>query len=134
MASSANPEAIIVYDGDCLLCSRWVAFVLRHDRDGKFQFTTLSSETTRLRVSDPTQLGGTTLLLTPQGIFTRSTAILKVASEMRGYSTLARVLLKLPKSLRDSVYDFIARHRHALMPQHNASCAFIPGTASRFLP
>jgi predicted DCC family thiol-disulfide oxidoreductase YuxK len=124
----------VVYDGGCLLCNRWVAFVLRHDRDGKFQFTTLNSETARARIPDPEQRDGTTLLLTPEGIFDRSTAALKVASELRGYSALARLLLKLPKSLRDSVYDFIARHRHAILPRRNASCAFIPGSANRFLP
>jgi predicted DCC family thiol-disulfide oxidoreductase YuxK len=58
---------------------------------------------------------------------------LKIASQLNGYKTLARILLKIPRRLRDLVYAFIARHRHALRPSSNIACAFIPGSEDRFL-
>jgi predicted DCC family thiol-disulfide oxidoreductase YuxK len=112
-----------------------VVFVLRHDPKGKFQFATLKSETAWARVQDPALLNGSTaLLLTPEGTFTHSTAILKIASELSGYKILARLLLKIPRSLRDRVYAFIARHRHALQSNRSIACALIPSVENRFLP
>jgi predicted DCC family thiol-disulfide oxidoreductase YuxK len=128
-------QQIIVYDGDCHLCNRWVAFVLRRDPEARFQFTTLTSETARTRIPNPNQRNGSTLiLLTPEGIFTRSTAVLKIASQLTGYRPLATLLLKIPQSLRDPLYSVIARHRHSLLPSNSTSCAYLPGTESRFLP
>jgi predicted DCC family thiol-disulfide oxidoreductase YuxK len=134
VAAFPQPEAIIFYDGDCHLCNRWVVFVLRHDPAAKFQFATLNSQTAHARIHDASLLNGSTvLLLTPEDLFTRSTAVLKIASELNGYRTLARLLLKIPRPLRDSVYAFIARHRHALQPSSNPACAFVPGSEGRFL-
>ena len=128
-------EAIILYDGDCHLCNRWVVFVLRHDPEGIFQFAALDSETARTRVHDPKLLNGSTaLLLMPDGTYTHSTAILKIASQLHGYKILARLLLKIPQSLRDHVYTFIASHRHTLQSKGNPTCVFIPGVENRFLP
>lgn len=125
---------IILYDGDCPLCNRWVVFVLRHDPHARFQFASLNSETARIHIPDPGERDGSTLLLlTPEGTFTRSTAVLKIASELHGYQALANLLLKIPQSLRDPIYSLIARHRHSLMAHHDF-CAFLPGSESRFLP
>ena len=130
----AESRQIILYDGDCNLCNRWVVFVLRRDPAAIFQFATLGSETARAHIP-PTQRDGSTLiLLTPQGTFTRSTAVLKIAGQLTGYRTLAKLLLKIPQSLRDPIYALIARHRHALLPGRNSACAMIPGVETRFLP
>jgi predicted DCC family thiol-disulfide oxidoreductase YuxK len=135
VAAFSQPEAIIFYDGECGFCNRWVAFVLRHDPDGIFQFATLNSQTARTQIHNPELLNGSTvLLLTPQGTFTRSTAVLKIAAQLPGYKILARLLLKIPRTLRDRIYAFIARHRHALQPSQSPTCAFIPGVENRFLP
>ncbi len=36
--------AVIAYDGDCLLCSNSVKFILKHDTKEQFLFTTFSSD------------------------------------------------------------------------------------------
>ena len=135
VAPLPQPEAIIFYDGECGFCNRWVAFVLRHDPEGIFQFTTLNSQTARTHIHNPELLNGSTvLLLTPQGTFIRSTAVLKIAAQLPGYKILARLLLKIPRTLRDRIYAFIARYRHTLQPSQSPTCAFIPGVENRFLP
>ena len=32
---------IVVFDAQCLLCNGWVRFLLRHDRQGAFQFASI---------------------------------------------------------------------------------------------
>ena len=135
VAPLPQPEAIIFYDGECGFCNRWVVFVLRHDLDGKFQFAALNSQTARTRIQDASLLNGSTvILLTPEAIFTRSTAVLKIAAQLPGYKILASLLLKIPRTLRDRIYAFIARHRHTFQPSQSPTCAFIPGVENRFLP
>ena len=43
-ASFWPDDGIILYDGVCVLCSGWMRFVLRRDRDGLFRFTPIQSD------------------------------------------------------------------------------------------
>ena len=36
-------DSIIVFDGVCVLCSRWVGFVLRRDRQGQYKFAAMQT-------------------------------------------------------------------------------------------
>ncbi|MEK1925368.1 MAG: DCC1-like thiol-disulfide oxidoreductase family protein, partial [Rhizobium giardinii] len=39
----ADDQSIIVFDGECIFCSGWVNFVLRHDKQGRYRFLTAQS-------------------------------------------------------------------------------------------
>ena len=43
MASSELSQDLIVYDGECLMCSSFVNFVVRHDRKKRFGLVTAQS-------------------------------------------------------------------------------------------
>ena len=36
-------RGLILYDGDCVLCSNWFRFVAQRDAEGKFLFTAIQS-------------------------------------------------------------------------------------------
>ena len=38
MPNAESRGAVIVFDGVCVLCNGWVAFLLRHDRTGRYRF------------------------------------------------------------------------------------------------
>lgn len=40
-------DSIIVFDGVCVLCSRWVDFVLRRDGQGRFKFAAMQTASGR---------------------------------------------------------------------------------------
>ncbi|MEG0195398.1 MAG: DCC1-like thiol-disulfide oxidoreductase family protein, partial [Stenotrophomonas sp.] len=40
-AAGAEPGGVIVFDGVCALCSRWVRFLLRFDRRERFRFAAM---------------------------------------------------------------------------------------------
>jgi predicted DCC family thiol-disulfide oxidoreductase YuxK len=40
-------DSIIVFDGVCVLCSRWVDFVLRHERRGRYSFAAMQTPSGR---------------------------------------------------------------------------------------
>jgi predicted DCC family thiol-disulfide oxidoreductase YuxK len=117
-----RPPSVIVYDGTCLLCSRSIAWVAAHDPEGRFAFTPSGSATATallgasgLDAATP----GTVVLVEDGRVYTRSDAALRVAGRLRGWSSWLSLFRFVPRSLRDAVYLFVARHRHRL----NASSA-----------
>jgi predicted DCC family thiol-disulfide oxidoreductase YuxK len=137
-ASEAQPldQPIVFYDGACGLCDRFVQFVLRHDRDGRFRFAPLQGETFaayRPRV-DAADLS-TMVLVDEAGLHTRSTAALRVVRSLGGlWGPIGRLGLLLPRPLRDLGYRAVARVRHRLFPPPSSCRRPDPAHRPRFLP
>ena len=133
----ADPAPVIVFDGVCVLCSRWVDFVLRHDRSGRYRLAAMQGQHGRallrahgLSADDPASF----LLVQDGRGHTDTDAILRVLRGFGGRWRLAAALLRvIPRFCRDRAYRWIARHRYRLFGRH-ASCRLPePGQAWRFL-
>ncbi|CDF79396.1 thiol-disulfide oxireductase DCC [Formosa agariphila KMM 3901] len=111
-----NNEKLILFDGVCNLCDHSVQFVIKHDKNNRFKFTTLQGETAKPILeffTIDTQRVDSILLYTPDNkLFTKSTAALKIAAHLYFPINLLSVFLIIPKFIRDFVYDFIARNRY----------------------
>lgn len=128
---------VIVFDGVCVLCSRWVDFVLRHDRQGRFRLAAMQGARGRalllehgLSPDDPSSF-----LLVQDGRGYRDTdAIARVLRQLGGPWRLAGTALHAtPKALGDPLYRWIARHRYRLFGQR-AQCRLpAPDDAWRFI-
>jgi predicted DCC family thiol-disulfide oxidoreductase YuxK len=134
---SAETGPVLVFDGICVLCSRSVHFVLRHDRDQRYRFATTQSDRGRelliahgLNPQDPLSV-----LLIEQGVgYTESTAMLRVLSSFGGaWKELAACLQIIPRALRDPVYRWIGRHRYRWFGQRQTCYLPQPEDAARFL-
>ncbi|MGJ4913985.1 thiol-disulfide oxidoreductase DCC family protein [Bradyrhizobium sp. HKCCYLRH2060] len=124
-------DDVILYDGVCVFCSRWVQFVIARDTAKRFRFTPIQSPYgTRLAQAfgiDPRDPdtnavvhGGTAHL--------KSDAALTVLSNLPGWSW-TRALLAIPKPLRDAVYSVVARNRYHIFGKYE-SC-FVPDAELR---
>jgi predicted DCC family thiol-disulfide oxidoreductase YuxK len=126
----------IYFDGYCGLCDRFVQFVLRRDRAGRYRFAPLQGSTARERVPailDPQ--ASQTVILEDAGRFrVRSDAALAILSGLGGAWRLAGLLRVIPRPVRDAVYDLVARNRNRWFGRL-AECR-VPGPAERerFLP
>ena len=133
----ADPLPVIVFDGVCVLCSRWVDFVLKHDRSGRYRLAAMQGVHGRallkahgLSADDPVSF-----LLVQEGRgHTDTDAIALVLEGLGGSWRAAAALLRaVPRLLRDPAYRWIARHRYRLFGRH-ASCRLPePAQAWRFL-
>ena len=108
-------DGVILYDGDCLLCSRWVNWVVRHDPQGIFRFTAIGSPYGRamaLRLGiDPDNPVTNAVIIDGQAhLF--SDAAITIASRLPGWRWTA-ALRFIPKPSRDAFYKVIARNRIA---------------------
>jgi predicted DCC family thiol-disulfide oxidoreductase YuxK len=122
MLATAHP-AVLLYDGDCGLCASSVQFVLRHEppsRRHRLHFAPLQGMFgAEVRAAYPELAGVDSVVWVEPAagrVLVRSTAALAVARHLGGIWGVLGLLGRLvPRSLRDAVYDRIARHRLRLV-------------------
>ena len=124
-------DDVILYDGVCVFCSRWVRFVVARDVGARFRFTPIQSPYgTRLAQALGIDAGDPdTNAVIHDGIaYFKSDAALTVLSNLPGWG-FVRVLFVVPKPMRDALYSFVARNRYRIFGKYET--CFVPDAAMR---
>ena len=128
--------AVIVFDGVCALCSRWVRFLLRFDRVGRYRFAAMQGAhggqllaAHGLDPDDPLSF----LLVENGRAYTDTDAIMRVLAGLGGIWKLAMLARVLPQLLRDRGYRWVARNRYSWFGRHEACYLPTPAQRARFL-
>jgi len=127
---------VILFDGVCNLCNGVVQFVIARDPTGRFRFAALQSDAARRllgRRDPPREWPDSIVLVEDGGVFTRSTAALRVARGLRFPWPLAYVFVGVPRPLRDRVYDIVARNRYRWFGRRDACMLPTPELRARFV-
>ena len=125
MRNSAHPQMprgafLILYDGVCGLCNRFVRFLLKHDRADLFRFAPLASQLAKgLLARHGAQHLDTVCVVEGIGtdaekMLVKSDAAILALRRLGGFWTLAMIAFILPRFVRDGLYDFIARRRYSI--------------------
>lgn len=139
MPDRRAPHAIIVFDGVCVLCSRWVRFLLKHDQRQHYRFASMQSDSGRALLAkhglDP-DMPQSLLLLDAGHAYTDSNAIARVlrSLESRRWLWLSKAMLAVPRAVRDPSYRFIARHRYRIFGRSKACFVPTPQQRAQFMP
>jgi predicted DCC family thiol-disulfide oxidoreductase YuxK len=124
-------DDVILFDGVCVFCSRWIRFVATHDADKRFRFTPIQSAYgTRLAHAfgiDPDD-PDTNAVIHGGRVHLQSDAALTVLSNLAGWHW-TRALLRVPKPLRDAIYRLVARNRYRIFGKYDA--CFVPDAEMR---
>ena len=133
---------VVLFDGVCALCDRSVRFLLARDPEGKLAYAQLQGETARAvlaRHPDVDEALSTVLYVRGMGtqseeLYERSDAAFEILRDLGGVWRWVAWLRFIPRPVRNTVYDFIARHRYRWFGKYDA-CR-LPGadTNERFLP
>jgi predicted DCC family thiol-disulfide oxidoreductase YuxK len=126
---------VILYDGMCVFCSRWIRFVAARDTERRFRFTAIQSGYGRrlaqafgIDPEDPDTNavihGGevffkSNAVIHGGEVFFKSDAALTVLSHLPGWRWM-RVLRTVPKPLRDAAYNLVARNRYRIFGKYEA--------------
>jgi predicted DCC family thiol-disulfide oxidoreductase YuxK len=134
MTSAMNPwpdDDVILYDGVCVFCSRWIRFIASRDRDKHFRFTAIQSgygtrlaQAFGINPEDP----DTNAVIHGGVAYFKSDAALTVLSNLPGWGWV-RALRSFPKPLRDAVYDLVARNRYRIFGKYEE--CFVPDAGVR---
>lgn len=119
---------LVLYDGVCGLCNRWVQFVLRRDRNDRFRFAPLQSriaQTIALRHGfEAANLDTLYVVLefrTPsERMLTRSDAVLAILQRLSlSWKGVAVFALIVPHAVRNWIYDGIAKRRYRVFGRYD---------------
>ena len=124
-------DDVILYDGTCVFCSRFIRFIALRDVERRFRFTAIQSPYgTRLAQAfgiDPDD-PDTNAAIHGGVAFFKSDAALTVLSHLPGWRWTG-MLFAVPKPVRDGAYDLFARNRYRIFGRYDA--CFVPDAAVR---
>ena len=134
--SFADDRPVIVFDGNCVLCSGFAQFILRHDRDRRFRLlaaqTPLGTALYRHFGLDPIDYE-TNILIEDGQAWVQSESSIRIFVRLGFPWSLMAVGRLLPQAVRDPLYDMIARNRYRWFGVRETCYLPDPSEADRFL-
>lgn len=134
--TEALPPVIVLFDGVCNFCNASAVWIIRRDRRALIRLAALQSPAGQaaLRSANATQpLPDSLILIDSHGVHVKSDAALGIARHLGFPWSWACILKILPKSLRNAVYDYVARHRYAWFGKQSQCAVPTPEMRERFL-
>jgi predicted DCC family thiol-disulfide oxidoreductase YuxK len=131
-----DEKAVIFFDGLCNLCNGAVQFTIQRDDRNLFRFASLQSDFAKTELKpfnvDPDE-GDSFVLLENGKVYQRSTAALRVAKRLNGFWPLLYGFIIVPRFLRDSIYNFIAKNRYKWFGKKETCWVPTPELKERFI-
>ena len=128
-------DDVILFDGVCIFCSRWVRFVAARDTAQRFRFTAIQSPYgTRLAqalgidADDP----DTNAVVHDGVAYFKSDGALTVLSCLPGWDWV-RVLFAVPRVIRDAMYNVVARNRYRIFGKYETCIVPDAGLRARVI-
>jgi predicted DCC family thiol-disulfide oxidoreductase YuxK len=128
-------SGLILFDGVCVFCSRWVAFVIKRDHAAEFRFLTIQSEGGRALAArlgiDADEPETSAVVLDGVG-YMKSDAALMVLRRLPRWRWV-NVAWLCPRPIRDFVYDGIAKNRYRIFGKLDTCMVPAPDVQLRFV-
>jgi predicted DCC family thiol-disulfide oxidoreductase YuxK len=129
-------QAILFFDGVCVLCSGFAQYVLKHDHRKRILLCVAQSQTGQAAY----QAHGldhrnfkTNLLLVNGRAYTKSEAFIQTMWILGGLNASAVLMRAVPRRMRDWIYDPIARNRYRWFGERQTCYLATPEIADRFI-
>lgn len=130
-------KKLILFDGVCNLCNTSIQYVIKHDKKDLFLFTALQStvgkEIIKAYEIDQSKTDSILLYSKENGVYSKSTAALKISKHLGFPINLMQVFYIVPSFIRNRVYNYIAKNRykwygkqeHCIMPTPEIKAKFL---------
>lgn len=108
---------VILYDGMCNFCNKWVDTLINLDKSKVFKFTALQSDKGKELLSmvgrNPNDLSTVVYIRNIQEIYVKSDVPLQVMKDLKGgFFFLGSAFNVIPLQLRNPIYDIVAKNRY----------------------
>ena len=106
---------ILLFDGYCNFCNAWVRLIVRRDTAKKILFASLQSSVGRKLLEEhkiDVNYTDSLVFFEEERFTVSSTAVLRIYSYLDGWERHLKILIVLPRPLRDAVYRFFAKYRY----------------------
>ena len=110
--------AIVLYDGDCNFCNKWISFTKSKLQKNEITFISLNSSKAITILEDYKIINQDSVVYIKDNLVClKSRAVLKICRQLKFPYNLLHVFAILPTFLLDFAYDFIAKRRLKLTPK-----------------
>jgi predicted DCC family thiol-disulfide oxidoreductase YuxK len=135
MPTKTLPQAIVLFDGMCNLCSGVVQFIIARDPKAYFHFASLQSDKgQQLLLQHHIKLDTDAIVFIENNkAYIASTAVLRICKHLNGGYRFMAIGLIIPAFIRDSLYRYIARNRYQWWGKHTSCWLPSADLQSRFL-
>ena len=125
---------LVIFDGDCAMCSGAVQLILKLEREPKMHFAPIRGETFKRLIPGALHERETMMLHHQGQTLTESEAVLKIAHLLGAPWSIAYAFRILPAGLRNLVYRWIARNRYRIFGRNESCYLAPPEVRNRFWP
>ena len=105
---------VVLFDGECNLCSSVVQFIIKHDPKKTFRYASLQSTFGQQVLQElglPHNDFNSFILLENRRAYQRSTGALRVTRKLNGLWPALYGFILVPPFIRNAVYNLIGRKR-----------------------
>ncbi len=106
---------ILLFDGHCNLCNGWVQFIVKRNTTKSISFASLQSKAGSELLAEHNikqNYIDSLVFIEEERFSVSSTAALRTLSYLSTWESHLKLLLILPRPLRDLIYRFVARYRY----------------------
>lgn len=115
MSISKENSKVILFDGVCNLCNDSVKFIIKNDKRNIFKFAPLQGKY-GIKIQNSYNINTTKInsiiLVDGKNTFTKSSAALRIAKDLRAPFFMFYVFIIIPVFIRNFIYDLIAKNRY----------------------
>ncbi len=124
-------NSIVFFDGVCNLCSGFVQFIIKRDKNAKFKFASLQSEIAKTKLGNRELIS--IVLLKDSRTFEKSFAALEIARDLDGLWRWTYIFKIIPRFIRDGIYDLVAKYRYQWFGKKEACWIPSPDLMKRYI-
>ena len=107
---------IIVFDGVCNFCNRIVQIIIRHDPSAQIHFAAQQSDAGEKLMKDfAIKENSNSVLFVKDGlVYYQSDAVIEIAKLLKGWPSLFKYSIIVPRFIRNAIYKLIAANRYSI--------------------
>lgn len=127
---------VVLFDGVCNLCNASVQTLIKLDKKGVLKFASLQSDFGQKVLGDNNldqQNFNTFLYYKNQKLYSKSTAAIYVFSELGIALQGVKILLLVPKFIRDGIYNYVSKNRYKWFGRKESCWLPTPELKERFI-
>ncbi|MBM3290647.1 MAG: thiol-disulfide oxidoreductase DCC family protein [Candidatus Hydrogenedentes bacterium] len=127
---------VILFDGVCNYCHFVCNFIIRHDPAMRFRFAHLQSaagQALLVQYGFAPEMLDSVVLIENGRAYLKTDVTIRIARHLSGAARLGVLLRFVPRFLRNTGYDIIARNRYRWWGRQDACILPTPGVRDRFL-
>lgn len=112
-------KSVIVFDGICSLCNKFVLFVVKRDYNDHFRFISLQNPNLHKYLNRSDKINAneinSILLINNEGIVKiKSEAIALIFCRLKGFKSLTSLINLFPNKIKNFVYSLVAKYRYKI--------------------